>query len=138
MKQTTHTGAYGIIEKDKKVVLVLKSKGPYTGSWDLPGGKIDVGQDPEEALTQKVLAETGLEISGVDLKGIFNHRMVHEKTPDSQPEEFFHIGILYHAQPQARAKIKNIYSDESLGARWFSREELANLPLTPFAQKIML
>ena len=38
MKQFKHLGAYGLIIKDEKIVLIKKVGGPYNGKLDLPGG----------------------------------------------------------------------------------------------------
>ena len=40
MKEIKHVGAYGLIVKDDKIVLIKKVGGPYDGKLDLPGGTI--------------------------------------------------------------------------------------------------
>ena len=50
MLKTSHFGAYGIIIHKNKILLVKKSRGPYKGKYDLPGGKIEFGESIEEAL----------------------------------------------------------------------------------------
>ena len=55
-----------VIFDDARRCLVLKrsrhSKG-NPGKWDLPGGKVDSGEDIERALIREVMEETGLRIS---------------------------------------------------------------------------
>ena len=46
----THVGAYGVIIKDDKIILVKKARGGYKGKLDLPGGGIEHTELPEEAL----------------------------------------------------------------------------------------
>ena len=139
MNKKTTIGAYGIIQEAGKFVLVLKGNGPYKGSWDLPGGKVEKGQVPEEALVAKIKDETGLEAQKEELLGVFSSRMEHTKTPDESKEEFFHIGILYEVDLKPETRIQSdIYREDSLGARWFSANEIQQLPLTPFAERHLL
>lgn len=48
MEKTRHLGVYGLIIENKKIALVLKSRGAYTGKLDLPGGSIEHGETPIE------------------------------------------------------------------------------------------
>ena len=50
MKETRHLGVYGIVIHDNKILLVEKSRGAYTGKYDLPGGSIEHGEKPIETL----------------------------------------------------------------------------------------
>ncbi len=135
MKEHTHTGAYAVIWHEDKVVLILKSKGAYVGKWDLPGGKIESGESIEEALIREVKEKTNLDVEDYELLGIYSKRTIHNQTPNQSEEELFHIGIIYEVGVKTRKKIKSIYREDSLGAKWFSEAELKELPLTPFAQR---
>jgi len=137
MKEHTHTGAYAVIWQKDKVALVLKSRGAYMGKWDLPGGKIESGESIEEALEREVKEETSLDIEDYSLLGIFSKRTIHVRTPDGSMEELFHIGIVYEVRIKARKKLKAIYGEDTLGARWFTIDEVRELPLTPFAERCL-
>ena len=46
----THIGAYGLIIKDHKILLVEKHGGPYDGQLDLPGGSFHFNERPIDEL----------------------------------------------------------------------------------------
>ena len=48
---------YGVIVDGNRILLVQKSKGPFKGLWDLPGGIIQYGESPETTLLREILEE---------------------------------------------------------------------------------
>lgn len=64
MKQSEcfHLGIYGILEKDNNILLVKKTRGPYKGLWDLPGGRPEFGESIFETLKREIHEETGISI----------------------------------------------------------------------------
>jgi 8-oxo-dGTP diphosphatase len=48
--QVQHVGVYGVLVKNESLLLVRKSRGPYIGLFDLPGGKIEHGESPVHTL----------------------------------------------------------------------------------------
>ena len=64
----THFGVYGIFKEDKKILLIKKARGPYTGLYDLPGGSQEAGESFEETLKREFLEETGLTLKSFSYK----------------------------------------------------------------------
>lgn len=58
------TAVKGIVERDGLILTVRRSPSDETGggTWELPGGKLDFGEHPEDALRREVREETGLEV----------------------------------------------------------------------------
>lgn len=66
-KEFRQYGAYGIIIKDDKILLIKKYGGPYDGKLDLPGGTIEFHEKPENTLKRELLEEVGIEVKNFKL-----------------------------------------------------------------------
>lgn len=70
MTRTLEVGVKVVIQnKEGKYLVLLRSK-PFYGEsftrWDIPGGRIDIGEELEKALKREVFEETGLKLKRVD------------------------------------------------------------------------
>jgi 8-oxo-dGTP pyrophosphatase MutT (NUDIX family) len=113
-----------VIVHDNKVLLV---KHPRYGKWLVPGGHVELSEDPEEALYREVEEETGLEATllvpkpdietaGAKVLPLPNYMDVHEANAPHK-----HISMVYYMTSESNeAKL----SDEHEEIRWVSREEL--------------
>jgi ADP-ribose pyrophosphatase YjhB (NUDIX family) len=45
-----------------RLLLVRRGHDPHRGSWSLPGGRIETGESPEQAVVREVREETGLDV----------------------------------------------------------------------------
>jgi 8-oxo-dGTP diphosphatase len=52
-----------IIIQDGKILATQRGYGDYKGWWEFPGGKIEVGESPEEALIREIREELEVEIT---------------------------------------------------------------------------
>jgi ADP-ribose pyrophosphatase YjhB (NUDIX family) len=127
MRQITRYGAYGVVMQDSKILLTLKKSGPYKGLWGLPGGGIEFGETPEEALERELKEEVAL--------GANQLEMLHIETKtgryDNQGEvyDFHHIGIIYRVT--GIFLVPNLVPEEE--GRWVLLNEVSQEELTPFA-----
>lgn len=137
MKRHTHLGVYGIIIKDNEVLLIQKARGPHTGKWDLPGGSIEFGEEPYEALKREIEEEAG--ITGIvgKIRTAISYTLIYPYTKN-QLEELHHIGIIYDVDVlDNRYDLRaNGDGQDSLGARWIAIDELSELDVTPFVAEL--
>ncbi len=61
----------GLITSAEHVLLIRRGVDPGKGQWALPGGYMDAGEMPQEALHREILEEVGLEVVIDRLLGIY-------------------------------------------------------------------
>ena len=131
----THLGAYGIIKKDDAILLIKKIRGPYVGLLDLPGGKIEHRESPEETLVREVLEETGVVVKTSCLKNVFTNNVMFEN--EDEFIDMHHVGIIYEVtQFGDENLIKDLSEEDSGGTEWFFINGDKNR-LSPFAKQIL-
>lgn len=133
--QHTHLGVYGIMVNGKSILLIKKACGPYTGMYDLPGGKIEFGETPEQALAREIKEETGQCVKAFNPVFCDSVRFQHRMTKDNSIEDLHHIGIVFNVEVEINVELNAVGDGmDSNGAFWFDiLNETGNL--TPFAQK---
>lgn len=129
----THLGVYGLIVSGNGVILIQKGRGPYTGKWDLPGGGIEFGESPREALVRELREETALTVLSATPRDTMSVRFTHT-LPDGRQEDLHHIGIIYGVAVASLEPLRAAADgQDSRGARLVPLEEVRSLSLTPFA-----
>lgn len=98
MIHKSHLGVYALIFNDNRdaILVIKKSRGPYTGRYDLPGGTIEEGELLEETLVREILEETGCIVISYDqLVTLSTHFDYTDK--EGHQSRLRHIGIIYQA-----------------------------------------
>ncbi len=121
-------GTYGILIHDSKILLTRKKSGPYKGLWDLPGGAIEFGETPEEALKRELLEESALAISQFEFSGISTATDKYDN--NGVPYEFHHTGLIYKVLGWSQ-QLDLLPEEEN---RWAILSSLQTEELTPFAK----
>jgi 8-oxo-dGTP diphosphatase len=52
------------------VLLLKRERPPHKGLWSPPGGKLDLGESPEDCARRELREETGLSITDLRLRGV--------------------------------------------------------------------
>ncbi len=126
--------AYGVIVDDGRILLAHWNEGGRSG-WTLPGGGIDPGEDPADAVVREIAEETGYAAEAVGLLGIDSHIVPAEQrfVPDAGP--LHALRIVYRARVVSGA-LANELDGSTDEAAWFAlsgipsrRVELVNVGL---------
>lgn len=122
-----HLGIYGVIVNDNnEMLLIKKSRGPYKGRLDLPGGRAEFQETLEETLKREVLEETGLHvISCTQLETII-------KIVEDEDAFIRHTAILYAAKVEGDIKTDSDGRDSD-GAVWVLCSNLHDYTLSDIA-----
>ncbi len=83
-------GAGIVIIKNKKVLLVQMNYGEYKGHWQLPGGMLEIDENPEEAAVREAYEETGARTKTKGLIAV-RHRILKSGLQDIY---FVFLGVL--------------------------------------------
>ncbi|WDL98233.1 NUDIX domain-containing protein [Alicyclobacillus sp. ALC3] len=58
-----------VVDEEGRCLMIQRTKAPYVGRWAMPGGKIEVGEHPEQAIVREFFEETGLAAEIVNFAG---------------------------------------------------------------------
>lgn len=135
MKQFKHLGAYGLIIKDEKIVLIKKVGGPYNGKLDLPGGTIEWGETPEQTLIRELNEEVGIDVIKYELFDA--NSIIFEWIHKEELERGHHLGIFYKVLDYNNELLEDIkideQNDDSLGAKFYEIDKLKKSELSDIA-----
>ena len=89
--------AYALITRDDEVLLTrMSERTRIPGRWTLPGGGIDHGEEPREALVREVLEETGLVIVPGPLADVHSSHFIGARA-DGLVEDYHGIHLIFRA-----------------------------------------
>jgi 8-oxo-dGTP diphosphatase len=116
--------AYAVCREGERILCCRLAPGePSPGSWTLPGGGIDFGERPEDAVVRELQEETGL-VGRVNGIAAVRSRVFPGRLADGRPREMQAIALLYRVTITG-----GILRHEPHGstdrAAWLTRGELA-------------
>lgn len=102
--------AYALITRGEDLLLTeISDLGHSAGAWTLPGGGVDHGEHPHDAVVREVREETGLEC---EVGAILTIHDVHLRgtAPDGRDEDYHGIHLIYAASvaPDADPEVREI------------------------------
>ena len=118
------------IEKPSKIFATAKGYGEFKGQWEFPGGKIEGGETPEEALVREIREELDTDIEVGNLICTIEY---------DYPAFHLSMDCFLAKVSEGRMVLK-----EAEAARWLSKSELydvqwlpADLSLIEILEKMM-
>ena len=124
---------YGVCEDpDGRVLLVRAARYlSVAGRWFLPGGGIDHGEDPVDALRREFAEETGLDIEVGSLRGVLSDVFT---IPNGT---VLHTVRIVYGIDSYRGDLRDETDGSSDAARWLGPDQLAELPLAPYVERAL-
>lgn len=123
-------GAYAIAtnhDADVPRILLVKLAidDPEAGCWNLPGGGVEPGESPLEALHRECYEETGLALTNVTIHDVDSR--VYESWGTMQIKH--NVGVIYRGTARGAPEIMET-DGSSAEVAWWPFDEAADLPLT--------
>lgn len=118
--------ALGILTSGSRVLLEQRpADGPLPGLWQFPGGKVEFGEHPWDALRREIREELGLRIAGGSLFGLYSY--VYE----IEGRRVHYVLAAYRLRVP-RAKVR-----ERERLRWISLDDLHRWPVVPGSKSLV-
>jgi len=129
--------AYALVRRGDQILMShLSPRVPFDG-WTLPGGGVDHGESPRDALRREVHEETGLRVTAGRVLDVYSHHFT-GRSPSGVLEDFHGLGLIYEAEVDAESQgveprvVEVDGSTDRCG--WVALDEAARLPLTGAAR----
>jgi ADP-ribose pyrophosphatase YjhB (NUDIX family) len=103
------------VDDQGRLLLVRRAHEPHRGTWDLPGGFLEEGEHPLDALRRELQEETGLDVEPGEFVGVWLDR--YGNAPDAPTTlNLFWAARVAGGEPSA--------GDDAAELRWFAPENL--------------
>ena len=120
--RVTRVAAYGLLTKNDNILLCRISDhiSSHAGMWTLPGGGIEFGENPTDAMIREVQEETGLIVEPTVLAGIDSICV------DARRSTYHNIRIIYRTNVLGGTLANELDGTTDL-AKWWPMSEATNL-----------
>jgi 8-oxo-dGTP diphosphatase len=132
-------GVYGLVtDPSGRVLLTLISHGyPSAGLWHLPGGGTDFGEQPADGLAREITEESAQTGRITGLLTVTNNHNPAALGPEGYPIDWHSVRAIFEVAVDRPTAPRVLDSGGStVEAGWFTRDEVAALPLTDVASAI--
>lgn len=129
----TRVGAYALCtDNDERILLSrLSIVEVDVGAWTLPGGGVEFGEHPDQAVIRELEEETGLVGEIEELAAVFSH--IYHRSPAAEGNDLHFLGILYHVRIVGGG-LRDEVDGSTDTAAWLTRDELAERRLVEVAR----
>jgi 8-oxo-dGTP diphosphatase len=133
-RQVTRVAAYALCEDEAGRILLTRLTYPEikAGYWTLPGGGIDFGEAPADAVLRELTEETGLTGTIHSLAGVESW-VRRGPVPGGVGDDFQAIQILYRVVITG-GTLRDEVDGSTDAAAWFTRTEVAALPIVELVE----
>ena len=130
--------AYALITRGDDVLLTqMSARTRIEGRWTLPGGGIDHGEDPREALVREVHEETGLYVAPGPVLDVHSTHFVGARA-DGLVEDYHGVHVIFSAtiKPESEGVEPRVLEEDSSTqqSRWVPVADAKRLDLLSAAR----
>ena len=115
--------AAAVIEDGGRIFATQRGYGDYKGWWEFPGGKIEQGESPQQALRREIEEELDTEIDVGDLVASVEY---------DYPK--FHLSMDCF---WCKVKKGDLKLNEALQSRWLSKDDLFSVKWLPADMEVL-
>ncbi|NUR98728.1 MAG: NUDIX domain-containing protein [Kribbellaceae bacterium] len=126
-----HFGVYARIRTAGRILVVRKTRGPYDGLLDLPGGRPEPGESWRQALIRELHEELGVRVSVTGQFTPFSFHVPQSST--GAPIDFHHHGVFTDVPPAAPRQVD---SPDTAGYEWFDLTTGDPSRLSPLVREV--
>ncbi len=142
VKRVTRFGAYGVVtDPSGRVLLSLIADGyPGGGTWHLPGGGTDFGEQPAEGLLREIFEETAQvgRVTGLIRVGARHNPAA--MGPEGEPLDWYTVRAIFQVTVDnpTPPQVTEAAGGSTAAAAWYSADELSGLSLSDLARRELL
>jgi ADP-ribose pyrophosphatase YjhB (NUDIX family) len=124
------TAAYGVVRSERGLLLTeLSDATSAPGRWTLPGGGLDAGEQPQDALHREIWEESGQRVEEVRLLEVHTSHWI-GRAPGGRLEDFHAVRIVYAAWcPQPTDPVVLDVGGSTASVAWVPLAEVDRYPL---------
>lgn len=132
-EERTRLASYGVAASGDAVLLARSSAiSDFAGQWSLPGGGVDFGEHPADALVREVAEETGLLATIVGKPLILSDVM---EIP-ARSLRLHHVRLCYPVH--VKGELRHEQDGTTDVAAWVPRRELRDMQVLEFTRKALI
>jgi 8-oxo-dGTP pyrophosphatase MutT (NUDIX family) len=132
-----HLGFYGILEQKNTILVVKKSRGPYTNLYDLPGGRTEGDETILKTLEREIKEETGIGI----LNSAYMFKITKQLSYENSQNEiidFHHLAYIYSITDFDFSTFQpDICNEDVAGSCWIEKNLLNSTNSSPILLEVL-
>jgi 8-oxo-dGTP pyrophosphatase MutT (NUDIX family) len=132
----TRIAAYALCLDDARRILLCRTATSVTpnGEWMLPGGGVEFGEDPADAVLRELDEETGLTGRVEGIAGVVSRLL--ERRDWARGADVHNVAIVYRIAVDP-GELRDEIDGSTDTCAWLSRADVDGLPLWPVAREAL-
>ncbi|CAG7574138.1 ADP-ribose pyrophosphatase YjhB (NUDIX family) [Barrientosiimonas humi] len=130
--------AYAVVRSERGLLLTeFSARTARPGTWGLPGGGVEPGEEPDQAVVREVWEESGQHIRLEEPLDVLSQHWV-GRAPDGLVEDFHAVRLVYRAWVEEPTDpVVHDVGGTTESAAWVEEHELAGLPVSPWVGALL-